>query len=98
MPLTTHRQEGTLTFRIDDRFDFSLHRDFRAAHEGQSGVSCYVVDLTSAGYMDSSALGMLLLLREWAQGSGAEVRILTRTSFVRRILAKARFDKLFRID
>ena len=98
MPLTTHQQNGTLTLRIQDRFDFALHKDFRAAHEAAGNVAHYVVDLTDAAYMDSSALGMLLLLREWAQARGADVRILTRTAIVKKILAVAHFEKLFRID
>jgi HptB-dependent secretion and biofilm anti anti-sigma factor len=98
MPLTTHRKGGTVTFRIDDRFDYSLHREFHAAHDGANDVSCYVVDLTGTGYMDSSALGMLLLLRGWAQECGAEVRILTRTRIVRKVLELAHFEKLFHIE
>jgi len=98
MPLSTAQNNGTLTLHIRDRFDFSLHRDFRAAHEGAGGVSHYVVDLTQAGYMDSSALGMLLLLREWAQGCGADIRIVTGSPIVRKVLATAHFDKLFQIE
>ena len=98
MPLSTHQANGTLTLRIQDRFDFALHKDFRAAHEAGGNVAHYIVDLTEAYYMDSSALGMLLLLREWAQARGADVRIVTRTTSVRKILAVALFEKLFKID
>jgi anti-anti-sigma factor len=98
MPLTTARASDTLTYLIKGRFDFSLHKEFRAAHEAAPGVKHYILDLTEAVYMDSSALGMILLLREWAQEKGADVRIKTRAPIVRKILAMAHFEKLFPID
>ena len=98
MPLTCERSTDTLTYLIKGRFDFSLHKEFRAAHDGAPGVKHYVLDLTEAIYMDSSALGMMLLLREWAQETHADVRIRTRAPIVRKILAMAHFEKLFPID
>jgi anti-anti-sigma factor len=98
MPLTSERKDDILTYRIQGRFDFSLHKEFRAAHEGTSGIRHYILDLTDAVYMDSSALGMMLLLREWAQERGADVRIRTKAPIVRKILAMAHFEKLFPIE
>jgi len=48
--------------------------------------------------MDSSALGMLLLLRDHAGGDDAEVRVTNSNSDVRKILAISNFDKLFDIS
>ena len=53
-----------LTITIQGRFDFSAHQEFRAAYEKlASKPEAYVIDLGEATYLDSSALGMLLLLR-----------------------------------
>ncbi len=98
MPLHSERIQDNLVLRISGRFDFSLHKEFRAAHDAAKGVRCYILDLSEAVYMDSSALGMMLLLREWAHGEGAEVRIRTQAPIVRKILAMAHFEKLFTID
>jgi anti-anti-sigma factor len=98
MPLLSERSQDTLTYRIKGRFDFSLHKEFRAAHESSPGIRHYILDLTEAIYMDSSALGMMLLLREWAQERGADVRIRTKAPIVKKILAMAHFEKLFPID
>ena len=53
-----------LTISVNGRFDFSAHQDFRNAYErGGLTPRQYVVDLQDTDYIDSSALGMLLLLK-----------------------------------
>jgi anti-anti-sigma factor len=47
--------------------------------------------------MDSSALGMLLLLREHVDGVRERVRIINCNTEIRKILEIANFDKLFDI-
>jgi anti-anti-sigma factor len=56
-----------------------------------------VVDLQATDYMDSSALGMLLVLRERAGGDRAQIRIVNCKPEIRRILDIARFGQLFQI-
>ncbi|MFF7708267.1 STAS domain-containing protein [Pseudomonas sp. NPDC007930] len=93
-------QDGTstLTITISGRFDFGAHQDFRQAYErfGKEPKT-YVVDLGGATYLDSSALGMLLLLRDHAGGDAAKVKLVNASTDVRKILAISNFDKLFDI-
>ncbi len=56
-----------------------------------------MVDLRKATYLDSSALGMLLLLRDHAGGDSSDIRVVNSNSDVRKILAISNFDKLFDI-
>lgn len=100
MPITAHREDDgqTLVIRVDGRFDFSTHQAFRDAYEqADSAVKRYVVDLSNATYLDSSALGMLLLLRDHAGGDSARISIENCNSDVRRILSISNFEQLFRI-
>jgi anti-anti-sigma factor len=83
--------------RINGRFDFSLHRAFRDAYRDQAPSLSYVVDLSGTEYLDSSALGMLLLLREHAGGDNAKVRLAGASPDVRRLLDIARFAQLFEL-
>lgn len=88
-----------VTITVTDRFDFSVHREFREAYRagGGPGVT-YSVDLGSTEYMDSSALGMLLLLKEHAGGERASVVIRRAPPGIRKILEIANFHKLFAIE
>lgn len=89
----------TLTIAIKGRFDFGSHLDFRNSYERFYKVpDTYIVNLKETTYMDSSALGMLLLLRDHAGGDEAEVRVINSSSDVRKILAISNFDKLFDIN
>lgn len=92
-------QDGKLTIRVKGRFDFGRHMEFRGSYERlQSVPRCVVVDLKEATYLDSSALGMLLLLRDHMGGDKSQVSMVNVGSDVRKILAISNFDKLFEIS
>ncbi len=90
--------EQELTILIQGRFDFGAHQEFRNAYERvNSTPQRYVVDLKDTTYLDSSALGMLLLLRDHAGGDSAQIRLLNCNPDVRKILAISNFEQLFKI-
>jgi len=89
----------TATIKINGRFDFSLHNDFRKSYKDvvlQSGQ--YVVDLAGTEYLDSSALGMLLLLKEHADSQSSSVRLSGYSDEIKEILTIASFDKIFTLE
>lgn len=92
--------DGTeLTISVEGRFDFSSHQDFRRAYESQATkAEVYLVDLEKASYLDSSALGMLLLLKDYAGGDTAKIRIINCNDDVKKILAISNFEQLFTIS
>jgi len=88
-----------LTISIEGRFDFSAHQEFRDSYERPDvDPSSYVVDLNRTTYLDSSALGMLLLLRDHAGGDNAEVKIVNCNRDVKKILTISNFEQLFTIQ
>ena len=88
-----------LTIVIKGRFDFGQHQKFRESYERFYKVpQAYIVDLKETTYMDSSALGMLLLLRDHAGGDESQVTVINSNPDVRKILAIANFDRLFDIN
>ncbi|WP_426204945.1 STAS domain-containing protein [Pseudomonas sp. TWP3-1] len=88
-----------LTISVKGRFDFGRHQEFRESYERlNKKPESIVVDLKEATYLDSSALGMLLLLRDHAGGESSNVRVINSNSDVRKILAISNFDKLFNIS
>lgn len=90
-----NQERGEVVIRINGRFDFSLHRLFREAYRAHAPKMKYSVDLSSTEYLDSSALGMLLLLREHAGGDHGRVALRGATKDIRQLLNIARFDQLF---
>jgi len=101
MSITSSKSDDgkALTLKVAGKFDFSMHNDFRKAYKDEvisSGE--YVVDLSSTDYLDSSALGMLLLLKEFAESHSSKVVIKNAVPEVNEILRIASFDKLFIVE
>ena len=89
----------TLTLVLDERFDFAVHSALRAAYAGSNPrFEQYVIDLRNTVYMDSSALGMLLQLKEHAGGGPRALRIRNASQAIRDILAVANFHQLMQIE
>ena len=96
---TTVSESGEkITISVAGKFDFQLYDEFRASYADTAGTGVeYVVDLAATEYLDSSALGMLLLLREHAGGESSNIEITQASPEVRKILDVANFGKLFKI-
>lgn len=87
-----------VTIHVAGRFDFSCHQEFLEAYKAYpKGERQFVVDLAKAEYMDSSAMGMLLQLREYAEKSSS-VALRDANEGVSEILRIANFDKLFSVS
>lgn len=88
----------SVTIDISGRFDFSSHQEFRKIFENlPSEVTRYIVDMSSATYLDSSALGLLLLLRDHAGGDYSNIQIINCNDSVLKIFRIANFGQLFNI-
>lgn len=98
MRTTVERSDGKFKIRLQGRFDVSSHRVFRdsyAAGLGAQDVREFEIDLNNVEYLDSSALGMLLMLREKAQASNQTVSLANCSGTVKQILDVANFGRLF---
>jgi len=101
MSITTEKSDDgkQVTIKIDGRFDFGSHHDFRDAYRGSSeSGTVFILDMSSTEYMDSSALGMILLLKEHAGTLGGDIKIVNASSEIKNILEIANFDKLFSVS
>jgi anti-anti-sigma factor len=87
---------GVLAIKVGERFDFASHKTFReASNQEVLGLNRIEVDLAATDYLDSSALGMLLILRDKMKGNKDKVVIKGARADVKKILLIANFDKLF---
>ena len=90
----------TAVVQLQGRFDFNTHREFRDITESAingEGVQEIHVDLGLVDYLDSSALGMLLMLRDRARNANKTVALVNCKGSVRQVLDIANFGKLFSI-
>ncbi|HJW02145.1 MAG TPA: STAS domain-containing protein [Azospira sp.] len=95
------QENGKAIIKLSGRFDFNSHREFRGAYEnalGNAQLRELVLDLAGVDYLDSSALGMLLLLREKAAAASKPVSLENCRGNVRQVLDIANFGKLFKIS
>ena len=100
MPITSNSNGNVVDIVISGRFDFSVHKEFRDAYSNTPSGSAteFIIDMSQTEYVDSSALGMLLLLREHAGSDQANVSIKDCQNDVKDILLVSNFDKLFTIS
>ena len=89
---------STVNITVSGRFDFNSHHDFRNAYRNEKPDAKYVIDMSGTDYIDSSALGMLLLLREHAGNDKSSITIRGCKDEIRKIFAISNFEKLFNIS
>lgn len=87
-----------MTINMPSRFDFSIHYDLRKAYEDNNELKNFVIDLGNTSYMDSSALGMLLQLKEHVGETDQAIKLINAKPNIKEILKIANFDKLMTID
>ena len=93
-----NQENRELTVSISGRFDFNLHSEFRSIYKNQERkITKYIIDLRDTQYMDSSALGMLLLLHEQVDGDRSQIKIINCNTEIKKILDLSNFVKMFDI-
>ena len=100
MRTSTMINDGRAVVRLQGRFDFSAHRELRdscGSLLAAENVRELQLDMSGLEHMDSSALGMLLLLKERADAAKKRVALHNCTGTVRQVLDIANFGKIFSI-
>jgi anti-anti-sigma factor len=98
MPLTVRDTDNTRIISVSGRFDFDVHREFREAYKNAVKDINFILDLQSTEYLDSSALGMILLLREFVNEDRRRLRIINSNPQVKEIFAVCNMDKIIDIS
>jgi len=100
MQITISSSGDQAALKLSGRFDFNDHRALKSSYEPllqQGEIKTIEINLAAIDYIDSSALGMLMLLRERAQAVGKTVLLSQPKQTVAQILEIANFSKLFTI-
>lgn len=92
---------NTATLYLSGHFAFDAHRDFKAAYHDQlrnSTISALVVNLAEVKFLDSSALGMLLVLRDHANATNKSLTLSCPSTIAMRTFEIASFHNMFTIN
>lgn len=84
---------------LPDRFDFSCHKWFTSEYESAlNDASNVVLDFSRVTYVDSSALGMMVLLHRKLTEQSRKGTIRNLSGTAKDILDMANFEKLYTYD
>jgi anti-anti-sigma regulatory factor len=87
-----------VTISVIGKFDFTLNDAFKNAYLNTIGSdTAYFVGFSRTNSLDSSAPGMLLLLREHAGNQSSDIRISDASGEVQKVLDVANFVTLFNL-
>jgi anti-anti-sigma factor len=101
MSISVQVSDSAAVIRLEGRFDFQAHRDFKQCCDSalaNESVRRIEVDFDNVEYLDSSALGMLLMLKERAERKTRTISLVNCKGTVRNILEVANFNKLFTVQ
>lgn len=94
------RTHSTVVLR--GRFTFAAHAAFRdllsLEAERITGGGTLAFDLSAVEFIDSAALGMLLLAREAARQKACRIVLRGATGQVRRMLSVSKFETMFLVE
>jgi anti-anti-sigma factor len=88
----------TLTLVVTGDFKFDLYHEFRDAFSKTEKGIQLIIDLRHVTSMDSSAMGMLLNMKETLDRGDREIHLRSAPPHLLKLLQISRFDKKFIID
>lgn len=98
MSIDTSVINNEIIISIIGRFDFRLHKEFRKVFEQiEEPIKSVIFDFKKTEYLDSSALGMLLMVKEKLNGGKQNISIINVNLEIKNILDISNFGRLFNI-
>lgn len=86
--------------QLAGNFVFGCHKTLRAACRSllqDSATECIQLEMSKVEYLDSSALGMLLLMKEKVVAAGKDIQIKGAQGIVLQVLEVAKFNGMFKL-
>lgn len=90
----------TETIVFPSRFDYSYHKEFSEKQKSVIVNECteIIMDFSRVEYLDSSALGMMVMFHKKAVAANKRVSVRGAAGNTREILCMANMDKLFKFN
>jgi len=93
---TIHNREDAVKVTLYGKLGSAIQKEFRKTYEENPGKS-YVIDLEKVDGIDSSGLGMMLLMRDHVGGANSDIELINCSEHILDILNVTCFYKLFKI-
>jgi len=95
MNISQDKIEGNTIVRLDGRFDFGARKTFKEAIEqGVEGGCPVVLDLEKVTFVDSSALGLLVICHQNLKSKKVPFYLLNPQTYVKQVLDLANIGKM----
>jgi len=96
MELTEHQQGTATVLDINGRFDFAARREFKEAMDRQQQAGCrhVILNLEKVSFVDSSALGLLVVAHQNLKLKEGRISLVNPQSYVRQILDLANVPRM----
>lgn len=90
-------ENGIATIIIDTDFNFETHKSFRNSIKEalELGAKEIVLEFKEVEYMDSTALGLLIVAKDTANEVDCEIKLRRVSGYAKKILEMSHFDKKF---
>jgi anti-anti-sigma factor len=98
MTIDIRIRDDVARITLTGRFDFEVHRVFKNAYLpllDKPAVREIEVEMSKVSYMDSAALGMLMLLHDRAKETHKRVTLLNPSTEAEQVMDIANFRKIF---
>lgn len=100
MTINVQIHDRSACIALSGRFVFEVHRDFKDAYLpllNNDALREIEIEMGKLEYLDSSALGMLMLLYERSKDAGKSVSLANVSGYVAEVLETANFHIIFDI-
>lgn len=87
--------------KLEQSFDFESHKDFRQCIKTitEKSAKSLSIDFDNVEYIDSSALGMLMLAKHETTQHGCKLKLINlKEGHAKNVLNLVKFDQMFEIE
>ena len=99
MQISEQQENGAVILVLEGRFDFGARKHFKDTIERiqQEGCSHIILNMESISFVDSSALGLLVIAHQNLKVKQAQLTIVNPQPYVRQVLDLANVPKMIQV-
>lgn len=97
MEITTTKKDGVVQIRLPATFSFSNRKEFLETYKDNPPNTRYCLDFSRVERLDSSTLGMLLIMREHNGEKQEDISFINCSRGIETVFGVTNFNKLFNI-